>query len=343
MGGGSKLVQQAVERSEATERNFKRMWMDQQVFNMRYRQEPRSWEERCAVTKELALCLYGEVGELLRAVNWKPHRKMPVVENLPRIRHELVDIFKYWMSLAQAWGMTPESLYRAYHDVSRVCDRRYVEEFGPPIAGECVVVDLDGVLCDYAPGIVAWMIHHANVNPPSTLIEQFHRGERPYVNAATMGVSEKEWQFLKHRFRTEGGKRLLPVTPFAYEFCRWVKFELKKSIVLLTSRPVGEYPNIRDDTVYWLEANGLIHDRLWFTANKHEELLARGMEGRVAWCVDDDPTFARQYRRLGLPVYLIGKWNAAVHGTIVSGIMQVENLGEVIEHEAGELESQTKR
>ena len=273
------------------------VWKDQREFNARLRKSPEDFEGRSRLTRDLALHMHSEVGDLLRHVKWKGHRKETLVENPAAIREELADLFKMLISIAQVWDCTPEQLVEAYWRKSMVCQQRYSEEWVQDLMRPSVLIDIDNVLGDYTYGILDWI---ARVYPQhKARCADLRRGDS-WVDAAAMGVEATDWEQMKHRFRTEGGKLDLPVIPGALEFLKRCQ-ESGYLIILLTSRPIDQYPNIFTDTLQWLDVNGLPYDAVWWASNKRDLVISQGIKDKVAVFVDDQWHYAKHMSDLGIP------------------------------------------
>lgn len=313
------------------------VWDDQHEFNRQLRADPASYPERTAMTKEFMLHMISECSEVLDASGtWKMHRRTPTPENLAQIQSELIDVFKYWMSIAQIWGLTPHDLESAYWSKSAAVRQRYAEEWIHSLDRDLVVVDLDNVLADYVSGFADWInVHHPG--SVSGLRLQEIKRRREWLTAESLECSHATWSFLKHAFRTHGGKRTLPVMRGAQEFLQWVHAQ-GWAIVVLTSRPIDRYPTIYEDTVAWFAANQLPVDYIWWGSNKATKLVdastdeRRDILSRIRFVVDDDPEFVRQYEKLGLKTYWV--WTPA-HALEIQGknVHIVRGLAEIVQQE----------
>lgn len=289
--------------------DFKKMWADQLAFNYTLRgHPPTEFESQSKLTKDMVLYLMSELDELLRTTVWKGHRKQAVNPNRAHTLEECIDIFKLWMSLAQIWGFTPDEIVDAYRRKSAVCVQRHAEEFVKQ-AKNIAVIDIDNVLCDYITGLCDWL----EAQPPESIgLPRMRdlapltriRNQRLWLNARTLEISEERWQYIKHRFRTEGGKRELPLMPGAAEFLQYLR-DNDYTIALLTSRPIDKYPNIFSDTIDWLKIHNLEYDFVWWAHDKAERLVHADIHGEIQFAVDDDPRYVEQFARLGLPIFWV--------------------------------------
>ena len=275
------------------------IWEDQRAFNAMLRpQLPTTFEGRSELTADMTLHLISEGVELLRATAWKPHRRIHVVENRAQIRDELVDLFKYWMTLAQTWQFTPEELVAGYWAKSAVVRQRHTEEWlldSTNATRPVAAVDLDQVLCDYISGLCEWLAARV---PELTARAEHQAFEHEWIDAASLGISEIQWQALKHEFRVSGAKATLPVFPGAASFMRRLR-SAGYELMILTSRPIDQYPNIYTDTVNWLQFRQIPFDRIWWSHDKAERLARRPeIFDRVRIAIDDDERFIGPIARL---------------------------------------------
>jgi hypothetical protein len=261
--------------------------------------------------------MVSEISEMLTACGtWQTHRRRyPAPVNHENIRRQLIDQFKYWMSIAQVWGFTDDEMSQTYWRKSAVVRQRHSEEFLVNLDRPVMILDLDNVLCDYTAGFSHWVLTNltrmgihfrdaatAAVLPLSKVVErlQILRDERAFYSAASMKVYTEDWMKVQHLFRAQGGFRNLPAMPGLDEFIVWAR-GTGYAIVGMTSRSIEWYPNIYDDTLEWLALNGLPMDCVWWGTNKAEKVA--GMMPKiadVAFVVDDDPRYLKQYADLGV-------------------------------------------
>jgi hypothetical protein len=331
--------------------NLKAMYEDQRAFNQQIFPAsltcPTDTEEDAnrfrLRLKDLALGMIEETGEFLRTFEWKSHRRRQgKLQNVAHSHEELVDMFKYWLSCAELAEFPIDQLEELYYAKSRVVQYRYQEEWMQAIDGPCVLVDIDNVLADYIHGICTWAKEHAPalLKLSNTLTIRLAdnldrlRASHDYVNATSVGLSASEWNAVKHGFRTQGGKRTLPVFPDAMIFLDWCRRQDWK-IILVTSRPIDRYPNIFTDTITWLHSNDLPFDYLWWAddkANRLEEYEHVSLRSHVVFAVDDDMRFINQYLSKGIKAYWLNRKGAENS----DGLLIVKSLTQVIAREGEE-------
>lgn len=298
--------------------NFKAMYEDQRLFNQQLWKPPvqsqltasASFMERM---RTLSLGMVEETLEFLRTYEWKSHRKRKgKLQNVAHSHEELIDMFKYWMSMADASDFPIDRLEELYYAKSRVVQYRFQEEWFKELTGPCVVVDIDNVIADYIAGICdfarEWGQEILKLSTPlaARFVLRLDELEAQglHVNASSLGITSAQWQVLKHEFRVRGGKRRLVVLPGARPFLGWCR-ERGWTILLVTSRPVDLYPNIFTDTMTWLYANSIPYDHLWWADDKADRLeeVQATVRAKILFAVDDDPKFIYQYRERGVKAY----------------------------------------
>ena len=278
-----------------------KVWKDQAEFNRNFFPKAHSFEEQSRQTKEFSLCLMSEASELLKAINWKVHRKHDLKANPEHIKNEMTDILKYWISLCIVWNISPEEAIADYWRKSMVCRQRYSEEFVHELDGQIVLCDIDGILADYFNGFLQWVISH---RPSLAKEAQPLIGTSVWLDSKSLGIDEQVWQELKHEFRTSRGKVGLPVYPGSKDFLESCKAKGYK-VVLLTSRPIDKYPNIYTDTLEWLNNHSLTFDAIWWAVDKKETVLSKSIRKQIVFAIDDDPKYIDSYLDIGVPAYWV--------------------------------------
>lgn len=144
-----------------------------------------------------------------------------------------------------------------------------------------IVCDIDGVLTDY----------------PKCYSE--------YINIVTNNrhINEGSIKDIKEHYRTSGYKRVLPVLKNNVNTLRSL-YSRKHLIYLITSRPVEQYPIIKEDTLYWLEKNIVPYSNIFWTADK-ASLVSRYFSSDNCVCIDDEYENANAYACKGYTAFLI--------------------------------------
>lgn len=250
--------------------------------------------------------LVSECDELLRASGaWKLHRRTPRLgENKRAVLLELIDIFKYTISVAQIHGFTPEQFTAAYWEKSMVVRQRYSEEFVTQLNRPTVVVDIDNVLADYVMGFLKWCEARNVLTQEDVMI----LGRRPYrwITPEMLDVPVGEYNRLRHEFRVSGEHARLPPMPGAGKLLEWINVTLRANILLLTSRPIDLYPNLYTETLQWINNMDLPYTALWWTRDKGEILLDREVRQHILFAVDDEYRYVEQLAKQGIFTFWLG-------------------------------------
>ena len=260
--------------------NLKDVWEEQRDFNELFRHLPKGFEQQSDLTQHMVLCIMSELNEILNTIHWKHHRNIPVKPNPHQTLSECVDVFKYLITIIQAWGFNEEDFIKAFWKKSMAVRQRHSEEFVKNIQGKTAVIDIDGVLC----------VHD----------KEDRNGSIDNINRHDLEMDPAEWQDLKHAFRVSGYKEFMPVFDDAKEFLtRLVNEDI--TVVLLTSRPIDRYPNLYMDTVAWLEREQLPYDIIWWSYDKADHVVENLPNPLFA--VDDDLSQASKFDLADIPVY----------------------------------------
>lgn len=277
------------------------VWKDQADFNTHFREAPApTFEQRTADTKELVLHLISECDELLRASGaWKPHRRETVRENPRAVLTELIDIFKYTVSIAQVHGFTVDDFLAMYWEKSMVVRQRYSQEFVQTLDRPFVIVDIDNVLADYIQDFVQWAYNKRWIT--TEIVVRFR--DRPqYVDANSLGVSSSNYEKMKHEYRISGRHADLSLMPGTSEFMAWLKSK-PWGIILLTARPIDKYPNLYGETLRWVLKHNLPGDFIWWARDKGQFVMEKGVVDQIVFAVDDEEGFAWQLSQQGIVTY----------------------------------------
>lgn len=308
---------------------LKQMFEDQKVFNKQIF-DPKLSDSLVPRIKDLSIGMVEEVMEFLRTYDYKPHRRhVGQLQNVAHSHEELIDMLKYWLSLAEVVGLDMDTVDELYFAKSRVVRYRYQEEWVNEINGPCVIVDIDGVLANYCDAMSSFLMGRLIVTDDKKLIGQIRqlRHNQAYIDHMTLGIPLEGWRRLKHEFRISGAKRTMPMYPDAPAFLNWCRAQ-GYTIILVTSRPVDEYPNLFTDTMTWLTDNHLQFDYLWWATDKAQRVEAANV---LQWCkfaVDDDDKFVQQFDRKGVRCYWLRR-----HGDSIADPAVVHTLLDVMEKE----------
>ena len=221
--------------------NLKDVWEEQRDFNELFRHLPEGFEKQSDLTQHMVLCIMSELNEILNTIHWKHHRNIPVKPNPHQTLSECVDVFKYLITIIQAWGFSEEDFIKAFWKKSMAVSQRHSEEFVKNIQGKTAVIDIDGVLCDHDKGFKAWLYDKNMLSAEQHRLlhdREDRNGLIDNINRHDLEMDPAEWQDLKHAFRISGYKEFMPVFDDAKEFLtRLVNKGI--TVVLLTSRKIA--------------------------------------------------------------------------------------------------------
>ena len=306
------------------------MWTEQADFNLHFRQLPAlTFAARTRETKEITLHLISECASLLDASGtWKEHRRDPTArENPVRVKIELTDILKYWITLCQIHGFTPEDMMDAFWEKSMVVRQRYSQEFVQALDTPSVVLDLDNVLADYVTGFLTWM--HANHFISDAVFKRSITAKR-YVDQYALNLPFQLYEEAKHLFRVSDEHARLPVMPGAVEFVKTVA-DQGLVVIILTSRPIDKYPNLFGETLRWLTEHEIPHHMVWWATDKGHAINAANVTPYIRFAVDDEERFVRQFGKLEIPTYWLTQETQSYAS--MRSVTPVATLAQILEHE----------
>lgn len=134
-----------------------------------------------------------------------------------------------------------------------------------------VITDLDGCLTDYPEVFLSWVAENRGLPFDS-------------LEAMKTSMSRDDYEEIKHSYRISGVKRNLPVCPGVKEALEGLKRN-GMDIWVITTRPNWE--PVFSDTKYWLNANNLPYDELFFVSNK-PAFLEQNLSKGIRVVIDDN-------------------------------------------------------
>jgi uncharacterized HAD superfamily protein len=303
--------------------NLKDVWKEQKEFNNLFRQLPKGFEEQSHITQHMVLCIMSELDEILNTIHWKHHRNIPIKSNPQQTLLECVDVFKYLITIVQAWGFTEEEFLDAFWKKSMVVRQRRSEEFIKNVDGRTAIIDIDGVLCDHNQGFIKWLQKYDCELYNSVISKVCNSSTNTYnpVSRHDFKLTPIEWQELKHQFRISGYKEFMPAYADAKEFLSEIR-QKDITIVLLTSRPIDRYPNLYADTVAWLKREELPYDIIWWAYDKANHVIEN--ISNPLFVVDDDLSLVNQYDAVNIPAYWICR-----KGDTIDNLFETEAFSKV--------------
>lgn len=312
---------------------LKFMWEDQAELNKLFRADgpPTDRNERITLTKEMMLHLIHECGSVLDSIGtWKSHRYVRSPENRAATGIELVDIGKYWMTLCQIHGFTAQEMFELSNRKSMVVRQRHAEEWVKDITRPSVVIDLDMVLCNYLAAFVSFM-EDQRLIPRKTAISLIEHNQ--WVDAASVGLTDAQFNDVKHRFRAEGGFAALEPMPGARSFMDWCE-ERGWQVIILTSRPIEAYPNVYSDTLIWLDKYHIRYDRIWWARDKADLCIERDMRTQIVFAVDDERRHVESFVQAGIRTFWMNPQATdlpiLLEGQSTSPVRVIKDLREIV-------------
>lgn len=313
------------------------MWKSQKLFNSNFVDfDNLSLKDKQEFTEKYVLHLLSEANSLLDTVNWKMHHKDNAVSvNRENIMLELIDVWKYLLSIGLLWDLTPEEFCEKYFEKSKLVEQRYIQEFQNRSDKEIVICDIDGVLSDYPNNFLNYVkgqIEEKGIEDAST---NWSTEEVPQLDVYKYLSGKVSFEFVKeckHQYRSQGESRKERVNTLAREFLRRRK-EKGDYIVLLTSRPFDKYQNLYLDTFVWLENNQVPFDMLLNDSKKRDKVCSLLKTSKVKYAIDDDPQMVSNLSGLEnlSKIYLIDRpYN---RDAVVSEKVEKISLEDLIEKE----------
>lgn len=278
---------------------FSRMWKCQEEFQREVLPDFDTLGDRDKAIRTRDFCMYmvGEMVELLREMDWKAHRHDTTrIGSRRNVLEELIDIFKYWISVCLIHKFTPEDIVTEFWRKSSVVAKRWTQEHMVWDQDRVVVVDIDMTLADFVAGLFQFLHLETGIDLSR---QHLYTTDVPAEIVRLAGVSMIEAIHLKHQFREQGWKANLPIMGGAADFLRAVR-AAGGQIMLLTARPYPLYRRVFADTVEWMEKYRLPFDGLWMAEDKRDFLVRKFP--KVVMVVDDNPQEAIRLASVGYKV-----------------------------------------
>jgi uncharacterized HAD superfamily protein len=275
------------------------------------------------LTKEYVLAAIDEMVELLREVNYKQHilQRKPLVRT--NILEELIDTFKYLLSIALIYDFSPEEFVQKFFDKSDIVDKRWHEE-RVEWGDKLLAVDIDGVLADYVTGYFDFLFHN------DYIAEHFLIDTATYNLSERFGMNKADEEKAKREFQEGGGFVSLPVFPDALETLNWAR-ELGYKIALVSARPYLEIRRIHSDTINWLDKNKIPYDAIFWGKDKADIVFANLYPIEPTWFVEDRDKHAIELANEGIPVLLMDRpYNQGVHHEKIIRVSGWRDIAEII-------------
>jgi len=280
-----------------------KIWKRQKDFNELLKNKANTIEEKEALTKEFILHLITEATELLNEINWKMHREKvynkynPIKES--RLKDEIIDIFKYWLSIAQFWNMSPKEFISEFNRKSEVVEQRYKQEKQLNLLKDKKIIglDLDGCIADYPKSYYNFIFKKTGKRIKDD-------GTYNIFKNVSDVLGEERAKQLKREYRESGEKRFIKTINNPDEFTKNLK-EKGYKIIILSARPYKEYSRVFADTIEWLKKKNILCDAIIFDENKEEKIINKFPN--MNFMIEDCAEIALKIANKGYKVYLIDK------------------------------------
>lgn len=185
------------------------MWRSQKMFNSNFVNfDELTLKQKQEFTEKYVLHLLSEANSLLDTVNWKMHHKDNVSVCRENVILEMIDVWKYLLSIGLLWDLTPEEFIAKYNEKSRLVEQRYIQEFQDRSGRDIVICDIDGVLSDYPSNFLKYVKRRLTEGGGGST--DFATENVPVLDVYKYLSSEVSYEFVskcKHEYRSTGRSR----------------------------------------------------------------------------------------------------------------------------------------
>ncbi len=278
-----------------------------------YTLEKMNMDEKIKLSKDYILCAHQELSEVLDCFKWKSHRKEDKHFSKSNLVEEIIDVFKYIITICYIWDISPKEFDKFFDDKTAVVLQRHRQEFMTAKKNEKVcAIDLDDVLCEWEKHFVEIFNKKYKENLSTDSQIRDHLGPLEYAD-------------FKHQFRESGEKRNIPIKKGARQLSEYLK---KKGyrIIIISSRPYKDYFRIFSDTIYWLKKNRIKYNDLYFEENKHIKILKRFPN--LKFMIEDNQKYAEQVADSGYKVFFLNKEYLTID-IYSKNIIRIDTLKEI--------------
>jgi len=264
-----------------------------------------SWEglsddDKSALTKELILGMYEELGELQKRLDIdKYHIIMKAVKRHPAaVAEDGIDVMKYLVALMALHGVTPEMMLVEFNRKTMVVDAKWKAQCDSLRDVDVLLCDLDDCVADWAHGFPAWTAARGiDINgAPEGSLEQEKAKERFYAEGGflTLGtISGAVNTLSRWRGRT-------------HEYCAHAVRD--RRLIMVTSRPYRRHTRVYADTMEWCDKVGLGQDHIIFTNDK-ADAVRQMQPARIIAMIEDRHKYASELAAIGVKVLKLPGWD----------------------------------
>lgn len=315
-----------------------KMWKVQKLFNSNFVDfSSLTDSEKQEMTKEYVLHLLSEANSLLETINWKMHHKKDLKVNRSDVILEIIDVWKYLLSIGLIWDLTPEEFLRVYDEKSQLVEQRFLQEFGQNSQKDIIICDIDGIIGDYPKSFLRYVKNRARGSHID--VEDFDEDKVDNLDLYEfLGKRGYDLNFVsqcKHLYRSSGRSREESVIQETSEFLQMMK-NAGYYIVLLTSRPFDLYKNLYLDTYVWLESNKVPFDMLINDSKKRNKVSRLLDTYSIKFILDDDPKVVSSLKGLSdrgkTVLFLLDKPYNQSYECDGKSVIRVKSLNEICEH-----------
>lgn len=287
--------------------DLRKVWQEQIRFNSKILNDSKidlfdlDMKDKTYLTKQYILEMISEISELMDEINFKQLAISHEKYNESNIKEQLIDIFKYWLSLGLVWKLTEEDFLNAFFEKSAVVEERYIQSKHSinKDQNKIAIIDIDGVIATYPESFIRFLyergytgvydIEYSSLNLKVELKEI---------------IDPLQYSSLKEEYRTKGHERHTMVYDFIKNFLEKLS-DANYYIVLMTARPSHKYKNLERDTYAFLKSKQIKYHAVVWDYKKDERILSRYRN--LKFIIEDDPVYSLKIASLGYKVYLIDK------------------------------------
>lgn len=303
------------------------IWERQRNHNVKcwHNEQPVDDIEITSLHMNYALGLFNNATKLLNEYQWNDF----LIERSSVDKHNMTehagDVFKYLISLMLLHRIEPKDFIDALFNKYFVTERKVMEKnIELSVTTKIIAFDIDGVLADYSDAFLDYIKIKKGL-PDDIIIKQ---SEYHFANSLSKYITFEEEGKLAADFVNSGMVRKLTVYDGARELLHTLKSEGYK-IILITARPYKRFRRMYSDTIYWLNSNGIICDKIIWQDNKADAIQSL-YPAYTDYFVEDRDKHALEVSSLGVKVILIDKpYNRTL--TDSDNIIRVNNIKEVLQ------------